>query len=351
VSFTGSEAAYARLWLRGLLLTLLTLGFARPWARLACHRYLLQHTHVAGQALDDVRSPWPMLVRQCLALGLLAGIGLASVGSPLRGLLAATLGLLIWPSLKLMCRQHVWQHTTWARRPMAFDGRPGPLYRVMGLPLGGLALLVWTWLAVAWWGHATGWVLWGMGLGLWLLTLPMWCWGWLHFRQSHLRLGPLRMQWRVGPATVSVWMLQTLGAALLVLALHLGLATAVLGALLWWQRQAGGMAFRALGVAQLAVALLALSLWLTAARVWPEACARLHKLVWNRTGDRHLRLRCRLSVAAYARMRARHGLLLLLTAGLYWPWATVQSRRMRLNATVVQSRVGIAALAARWPVK
>ena len=79
--------------------------------------------------------------------------------------------------------------------------------------------------------------------------------------------------------------------------------------------------------------------------------ARGHKLVWNRTGNRHVRVRCRLRVPAIVRMQRRHGLLLLLTLGLYWPWAQIQARRVRLNATVLQTRVGVAVLAAHWPVK
>ncbi|MDI1349867.1 DUF898 family protein [Aquabacterium sp.] len=343
VAFTGADAAYARLWFQGLLLTLLTLGAYLPWARIACRRYLLQHTRVAGQPLDDHRSPWAMLVRQCLLLSLLGGVVLAAVGSVVMGLAAATLALAVWPMLKLLGLSQCLQRTTWARRPMAFEAGLLDVYQALGWPLVGVALLVWSWLAVDWWGHAVGWVLWGMALGGCLLAVPGWCWAWLHFRQSHLRLGPLRVRWRLGPDAISSLMLQALGATLLLLVFNLGLASICLAGLLWWQ---------ATGVPAWALAaLLAASVGVSLGLVWPQAHARGHKLVWNRTGNRHVRVRCRLRVPAIVRMQRRHGLLLLLTLGLYWPWAQIQARRVRLNATVLQTRVGVAVLAAHWPVK
>lgn len=348
VAFTGTDAAYARLWFQGLLLSLLTLGVYLPWARIACRRYLLQHTRVAGQPLDDVRSPWALLVRQGLVLSLLGGVVLAGSDAVVMGLGAATLGLAVWPMLQLVGLSQRVQHTTWARRHLGFEADVLDIYQVLGLPLAGVALLVWSWLAVAWLGHAVGWVLWGMALGGCLLATPAWCWAWLHFRQSRLCLGPVRMRWRLGPDTISSLMLQALGAALLILCFNLGLAAMCLGGLLWWQ---GGQGLAAGGWGWCVPALLALCVLASLGWVLPLAHARLHKLVWNRTGSRHLRVRCRLRVPAMVRMQRRHGLLLVLTLGLYWPWAQIQARRMRLNATVLQARVGVATLTAHWPVK
>jgi hypothetical protein len=59
--------------------------------------------------------------------------------------------------------------------------------------------------------------------------------------------------------------------------------------------------------------LLAACVLLALGAVLPEAGARAHELVWNQTGNRHLRVRCRLPLAAHVRMRGRHGLLLLLS--------------------------------------
>lgn len=348
VSYTGTDAAYARIWLRGLLLTVLSVGMYLPWARIACQRYLLQHTSVAGEPMDDRRAPWPMLVRQALAMGLLGGVAMAGVGSTTVGLLASTLALAVWPMLMLLAWTHRVQRTTWARRAFDVEATVGDVYRVLTLPLAGLVGLVWTCWGAASWGHPVAWALWGVGLGAWLLRVPAWCWGWLHVRQSSLCLGPLRLQWHLGQGAVFALALQTLISTVLSLALSLGAAAMCAAGVLWWQAASGRAGS---GLSWCLPGLLCASVGLAAWMVWPQAWARGHKLVWNRTCDRHLRVRCRLRVSAMVRMQRRHGLMLLLTLGLYWPWAVSESRRMRLNATVLQSHVGVAVLAAHWPVK
>jgi uncharacterized membrane protein YjgN (DUF898 family) len=348
VVFTGTASGYACVWLRGVVLTCLTLGFYLPWARIACQRYLLQQTSVAGHALDDLRSPWAMLVRQCLGLSLLGGVAMAWMGLPVSGLGAATLALAVWPMFKLMCLSERVDGITWARRSLAFDASLTEFYQVWGMPLFGMAMLVWSWLGVARVGHAVAWVLWGMAFGLWLLNLPAWYWGHLHLRQTHIRLGPLRLRWRLGPDAIFGLVIETLGGALLALLLNLGVLAMCLGGWLWWQASHGHGAVGQMGwLWMLLGGCVMASAWM----VLPEAQVRLYKLVWNRTGNRHVRVRCRLKVHVCVRMQRRHALMMLVTLGMYWPWAVVQSRRMRMRSTVLQSRVGLNVLEAHWPVK
>ncbi len=348
VTFSGTEPDYARIWLRGAMLTVLSLGFFLPWARIACRRYLMQHTHVAGFTLDDRRSPRELLVRQCLGLSLIASVALAAMGSHVVGLLVATLVLAVWPMLHLVGLSDLIGQTTWGRRTLSFDAPLSALYQVWGMPVMGLSALVWSGLAVTRVAHPVAWMLWGMAMGLWLLSLPTLYWGCLHLRQTHLRLGPIRLRWRLGPDSVSALLLTTLVSALPVLMLNLGVLSMCLGGWLWWHASGGRSLGSLAGWASVCLGLCVLTaLW----AVLPEAQVRMHKLVWNRTGDRHVRVRCRLPVPVWVRMRRRHALLLLLTLGLYWPWATVQARRMCLRATVLQSRVGLSVLAAHWPVK
>ena len=54
IRFTASGRDYARLWLRNLGLTLITLGLYLPFARAHRLRFFRQHTQVDGEALVDV---------------------------------------------------------------------------------------------------------------------------------------------------------------------------------------------------------------------------------------------------------------------------------------------------------
>jgi len=93
VQFTSQADDYAAIWLQGALFTLFTLGLGLPWARLRCRRHLLRHTQLGGQALDDHASPWAMLMRQLLVMGLLLGGGLAAADKPWAGLVGLTIAV------------------------------------------------------------------------------------------------------------------------------------------------------------------------------------------------------------------------------------------------------------------
>jgi uncharacterized membrane protein YjgN (DUF898 family) len=84
------------------------------------------------------------------------------------------------------------------------------------------------------------------------------------------------------------------------------------------------------------------------AAVLPYAQARLQNLVWSKTGNRYLRFRSRLPVQAYVALQMRNAVLLVLTLGLYWPWAVVASRRMRTESLLVWARVETDVLKANW---
>jgi uncharacterized membrane protein YjgN (DUF898 family) len=85
--------------------------------------------------------------------------------------------------------------------------------------------------------------------------------------------------------------------------------------------------------------------------VWPHAQAHLINLVWNKTGNRHLRFRSQIKVSAYVRLYAKNALRLVVTLGIYWPWAVVNLRRMRMHSLQVWSRVEPEVLLAHWSAR
>ena len=82
--------------------------------------------------------------------------------------------------------------------------------------------------------------------------------------------------------------------------------------------------------------------------VWAHVQGQLARLVWNKTGNRHVRFQSHLKVTSYVALFAKNGLRLVLTAGLYWPWAVVNLRRMRMQTLQVWSRVEPEVLLAHW---
>ncbi|RZI85178.1 MAG: DUF898 family protein [Rubrivivax sp.] len=245
VVFEAQARDYARLWIINLALTLLTLGVYLPWARARTQRFFLRRTTVAGKRFDYHAPPVRHLPRYVLALGTLAGVLGAGMGSPMAGLLVLSLALAVTPMAVHASLTHRLGHISWAGRRLLFKGQFAAVYSALLAPLSAVVAL-----------------------------------------------------------------------------LCLGVAASAL-------RNPGSGLAAGLAMAVVAVAALV---------VMPFAQARLQNLVWNKTGNRSLRFSGQLPVGAYVRLQVRHGVLLLLTLGLYWPWAVVASRRMRTEALTVWAR-------------
>lgn len=358
VRFQASERDYARLWLADAALVLLTAGLYLPWARVRSQRYLLRHTRVAGHALDYHEPASRLLPRYVLALSLLLGVaGTWAGGSPLAGMLSLSLAVAVWPLLVYMSLSQRMAHISWARRRLAFDGNCPQVYRAMWLPLAGVAVLAWLLMASAivhspraihsphgW----LGWAAWGGALAVWLMGVPAFVWTWYLFRQRHLRLGPMQLLWRASRPAVAMMFARTVVWAMLTSLFSTGVIATAVGAMLLLGGRLGwpAAAFSPLTHGRVLAALALLSV---CAAVQPYAQARLQNLIWNKSGNRYLRFRSKLSVSGFVLLQCRHACLLVLTMGLYWPWAVIATRRMRTRALTLWSRVDADVLKAHWP--
>jgi uncharacterized membrane protein YjgN (DUF898 family) len=72
IEFTGTGSEYFRIWFTNLLLTYLTLGIYSAWAKVRREKYFHQNTLVAGYSLDYHGKPMAILKGRALAFVLLA---------------------------------------------------------------------------------------------------------------------------------------------------------------------------------------------------------------------------------------------------------------------------------------
>jgi uncharacterized membrane protein YjgN (DUF898 family) len=353
VRLTASGRTYARIWLVNLLAVVATLGLALPWARARSLRYFHAHTLVAGHPLGFHGEPGAMLGGALLCAVLLAcgGAALAwgppgwsgvAAASTAFALLAATVPALVQAAL-----QGRLARTSWRDMPLRFAGTPASAFRVLAAPLFGAWACVTVALAlpVAEAQDPAGVPALAWALGGLLLTgalgAPAMAWQVLAWRQTHLAIGPLQAQWKVTLRMAYGLALQALLALAPAALLAGGALALALSAAGWLLLPAGWPAALhqpagALGAAAALGALAWLAGWSLAG---PWLGARLQNLMWGKTGNRYVRIRSRLQPGRYMALRLRHGLCLLLTLGLYAPWARVEARRMRLQALTVISRV------------
>jgi uncharacterized membrane protein YjgN (DUF898 family) len=95
IEFTGTGSEYFRIWLTNLLLTYLTLGIYSAWAKVRREKYFHQNTLIAGYSLDYHGKPMAILKGRALAFILLAVS--SSSAMPIVGYIALAVIALAFP--------------------------------------------------------------------------------------------------------------------------------------------------------------------------------------------------------------------------------------------------------------
>jgi uncharacterized membrane protein YjgN (DUF898 family) len=128
--FTGSGGEYFRIWIVNLCLTLVTLGFYIPWARVRTRRYFYRNTILGGASFDYLADPKRLLVGYLIvgALFFVYVLGdLISIWVTLGALLVFFLAFpyIRYKSLRFFARNSAWQNVR-----LRFHGTLGEAYRI-----------------------------------------------------------------------------------------------------------------------------------------------------------------------------------------------------------------------------
>ncbi|MBT8443179.1 MAG: DUF898 domain-containing protein [Gammaproteobacteria bacterium] len=142
-AFTGNVSEYFRIWIVSLCLTIITVGFYSPWAKVRKRRYLYRSTRLAGSSFDYHADPVAILKGRLIAVGLLALYVASSYVAP--GV-EAVLGLAVFaaiPWLIVRSRMFNARYTSYRNLRFRFDPVYGEAYKVIvgwnllaGLTLG-----------------------------------------------------------------------------------------------------------------------------------------------------------------------------------------------------------------------
>ncbi len=105
IRFTGTGREYFGIWIVNILLTIVTLGIYSAWAKVRTARYMYDNTHLAGASFDYHGRPVAILKGRIVAVALIVAYQTAFQVDPLLGfvsmaLLAAVVPWLIWKSLQ-----------------------------------------------------------------------------------------------------------------------------------------------------------------------------------------------------------------------------------------------------------
>lgn len=321
LEFTGRGAEYFRIWVVNLLLSLLTLGIYSAWAKVRKARWFARHTRLMGDAFDYHGDPWRILLGRLLGLMLLLGYSYAFLWSTTAGLLMFGLLYAAGPLLFASAQRFRLGNTSWRGLRFGFDAPWQAVYKVC-LPL----LILWTISTLVIeldLGNAAMWT----SLALTALGLP-----WAHARlkqlqHAHARYGDQTFSFASAQAQFYGLYAGAFGLLLLgglLAGLIVGLVAVVAGA--QWSNGAVPQVLTGLGVM--------LILWLV---IWPYFAARTQRIVWGHTRLGDIDFIGEMQAGTLWRLALKQTLLVLLTAGLYWPFAAVALARYRVQAIALRA--------------
>ncbi len=345
IRFTGSGSEYFRIWIVNLLLTLITFTLYWPFARARRLAYFQNNTLVGKDPLGFHGDPWKMFRGYLLMLMFGVSYWAASNFAPAFAWVPVLVLAVLWPALWRASLQFRLRNTSWRGVRMSFEGDLKGAYLCM-LPFFIPVVLIGFVVGVAAsatqggeagaagavFAMATGLIALAMAaLSPWLLArIKRYQHGGYAFAQERTRLD-------AGLGAFYGFSLRAMGVLLLCTALLGGVAALTAIVL----RGSAGIEVIALSVV-VALAYLVFPLVLV-----PYTTSRLQNLLWANTRSRRVRFHSQLRFAPLMGLTAKNWLFIALTLGLYWPFAKVNTARMRLEAMDVSVQGDVNAWLAR----
>ncbi len=301
LTFTGKGSEYFGIWIVNLLLTIITLGVYSAWAKVRRLQYFYRNTQLAGASFDYHGSPVAILKGRLIALAMFAAYNLAGAFNPILGLFVALLLIALLPRLLLKSLQFRLHNSSYRGLRFRFNGSLKQSYVVfLLLPLASL-------------------------LTFYLLA-PFCHQRIKRFQHNHAAFGQTSFTFSVPVRSFYGLYLKLLGVVLLgVAVLAVGISAFFGGQFLLAN---GKMDPQAMVMLPL---LMAVGFFLLFFFVRPFLEAQLQNLVWNHTRLGEHRFVSTISALRLFGIMLTNLLGIVLTLGLYRPFAVIRLLKYRLQ--------------------
>jgi uncharacterized membrane protein YjgN (DUF898 family) len=299
--FTGTGGDYFRIWIVNLVLSVLTLGIYSAWAKVRREQFFHRNTLLAGSGFDYHGNPKAILKGRLIAWTLFGLMGVSQKFSPtLYGVLVlCSIPILPW----LLMRSLKFRAANTSYRGLRFHHRGTYGGAFVAFVVQGLPVLIG---------------------GLWL---PMWMRAIKRFQLDNLSFG--RTKFQCTPS-VSGFFGAYFKAGLLTL-VPIAVLAAVLVPMMSGPRGAPDPKTAVLlGFLPLAFMVVVGLL------IRPYIAARLANLTWNATSVGGKAFISTQTYRSYLAVVVVNFVLIVLTLGLYWPWAKVREAAYRLDRLALE---------------
>jgi uncharacterized membrane protein YjgN (DUF898 family) len=299
LKFHGRGGEYFGIWIVNLLLTILTLGIYSAWAKVRRLRYFYQHTELAGANFEYHGKPLAILKGRLIALGLLLAYQFSAQFSLKLFALTLLLLVIILPWLLRQSFRFRLHNSSYRGLRFAFKGSNKDAY--LTFLLYGFFMFITLYLAAP----------------LFHRQMKLYQHGNSRYGQSPFQFtGSIGQFYAAYGSVIGL----TLLVFILAIAVPIGIGATMGGGGKLDPAVAGLLGAGIAGVIILGMLLIA--------PLWE---ARTQNLIWNQTTLGEHRFESTLSVWRLMGIQISNMLLVIVTLGLFLPWAQVRLARYRAS--------------------
>jgi uncharacterized membrane protein YjgN (DUF898 family) len=304
VRFTGNGSEYFGIWIVNLLLTIVTIGIYSAWAKVRRLQYFYRHTELAGSSFDFHGRPIKILIGRVIALLLFLGYNYSvRMRSSVTLIIIVVLAVIMPWLLRNSFRFRLY-NTSWRGTRFHFRGTVPGAYRVF--LLNGILSLITLYLFVPF-AHQ---------------RLKA-------YQHDNTWFGRTRCSFHARTGQFyAVYLLLFLAIVGTIIVLALSGAFSSFLAITHAQSHGGRIdpqvLLRTLAILYGALIVLSIS-------VGPVFHALITNLIWNNTRIGANRIVCKLSAGRLIWLTVSNIVLVLVTLGLFIPWATVRMAKYQLE--------------------
>lgn len=298
--FSGKGSEYFSIWIVNVALTIVTLGIYSAWAKVRRLQYLYRNTSLAGSSFDYHGNPMGILKGRMIALGALVAVQFSLQFAPGLGLILLVLLAAIMPWMIKRSLQFKLYNSSYRGLRFGFTGSTGGAYRVF------------------------------LGLGLATAFIGL-IWPYMHhqiksYQHNNSRFGQTGFSFTARPAQFyKVYMIAGLLGILLLLLLVMMVSSALAPLFTSDGRSTNPLAF----VVPILMVFAFFSIY--QAIVGPYVQARLQNVVWNNTQLGPHQFISSVSARQMMFITFTNLLLIIITLGLYKPFAVIRLLRYRFE--------------------
>jgi uncharacterized membrane protein YjgN (DUF898 family) len=346
IEFSGTGSEYFRIWIVNLLLIMVTFGIYYPWAKVRKLKYFYNNTRIDDHALEFHGEPKKMLRGSAIVGVFFIAFTHASDYSLFAALIAALAFVAVAPALFRAAMRFRLANTSWRGMRLRFVAEGyREAYACIALPLA-IVLLPGLLIGLLSDGDPTSKAAASNAMGttigsvylLLAVALPYFFWRIKRYQHNHYAWGPLKTEYRSQVLETYKVFGMTLLVVLLIatvfIAVMFGMLPSQVGSTRSWSRNIGVL---------LALFFPLFILFIVLINILPRAyfTAKMQNLLWSRTGNNHFRFKSELGVGKFIGLQFKNYLLILITLGLYWPFAVIATQRMKLEAISLKTRVAL----------